>query len=123
MTEPHILILHVDSPPASEAFYVKLLACPPVQASPTFVMFALSPALMLGLWSRHTVEPAAAVAVGGTELAITVDGPDAVDATHAAWSGLGLTILASPADADFGRSFVAVDPDGHRLRVFAPSRG
>ena len=24
---------------------------------------------------------------------------------------------------DFGRTFVALDPDGHRLRVFAPKEG
>ena len=25
------------------------------------------------------------------------------------------------AELDFGRTFVALDPDGHRLRVFAPA--
>ena len=27
----------------------------------------------------------------------------------------------APTDLDFGRTFVALDPDGHRLRVFAPA--
>jgi hypothetical protein len=26
-----------------------------------------------------------------------------------------------PTDMDFGRTFVALDPDGDRLRVFAPA--
>ena len=26
-----------------------------------------------------------------------------------------------PTDMEFGRTFVALDPDGHRLRVFAPA--
>jgi catechol 2,3-dioxygenase-like lactoylglutathione lyase family enzyme len=122
MFNPTFLILHVDSPETSAVFYTALLERPPVQQSPTFVLFAVSPALMLGLWSRHTVMPAAAGAVGGTEIAFTVDGKEAVDATHAAWHARGLPILQAPADMDFGRSFVAADPDGHRLRVFAPAR-
>ena len=28
-------------------------------------------------------------------------------------------IAFPPTDLDFGRSFVALDPDGHRLRVYA----
>lgn len=31
----------------------------------------------------------------------------------------GATIALPPTELDFGRSFVAVDPDGHRLRVYA----
>lgn len=118
----YFLIFYVDSPPASAPFYAELLERQPIEASPTFVLFNLSPGLMLGLWSRHTVEPAAAAAIGGTELALAVDTPETVDATHAAWSRRGLTILQAPTDMEFGRSFVAADPDNHRLRVFAPAQ-
>jgi hypothetical protein len=31
-------------------------------------------------------------------------------------------VLQRPVDLDFGRTFVVLDPDGHRLRVFAPAR-
>ena len=31
-----------------------------------------------------------------------------------------LAIAQAPATLDFGHTFVALDPDGHRLRVFAP---
>lgn len=122
MSKPHFLIFHVDSPPASATFYAELLERQPIDASLTFVLFALSPGLMLGLWSRHTVEPAAAATIGGTELAFTVNKLETVDTTHAAWSKRGLTILQMPTNMDFGRSFVAADPDGHRLRVFAPAQ-
>jgi predicted enzyme related to lactoylglutathione lyase len=40
---------------------------------------------------------------------------------HRDWIARGLPIIQQPADLDFGRTFVATDPDGHRLRVFAPS--
>ena len=121
MTDPNFILLYVDNPTASAAFYSELLGHPPVEASPTFVMFALSSGVMLGLWSRHTVEPAAAARGGGSELAFTVANADAVHAMHKDWSQRGLTIAQKPTDMDFGHTFVALDPDGHRLRVFAPS--
>lgn len=112
-----LVILYVDSPARSAGFYADLLGHPPAEASETFAMFPLPGGTGLGLWSRHTVEPAATASGGGTELAfITED----VDALHADWSGRGLTILQPPTELDFGRSFVALDPDGHRLRVFKP---
>lgn len=116
---PNFLIFHVDSPKESGKFYSSLLGQEPVESSPTFVLFALSSGLMLGLWSRHTVEPVAAPSVGGAELALTVENPSDVDEVFNAWKAQGLKFLQEPTTMDFGRSFVAVDPDGHRLRVFA----
>ncbi|MEQ1952036.1 VOC family protein [Mesorhizobium yinganensis] len=120
MRNPGFIILYVDSPEKSGAFYRQLLAADPVESSPTFVLFALPNGLKLGLWSRHTVEPRAEAAGGGGEIAFTVDDKASVDAIHADWSGCGLEILQQPLDMDFGRTFVALDPDGHRLRVFCP---
>lgn len=117
---PNFMLLYVDSPAASAEFYTGLTGRPPIENSPTFAMFALEGGLMLGLWSKHTVEPAPSAGGGGAELAFTVENAGAVDATHADWAGRGLKILQAPVDLDFGRTFVALDPDGHRLRVFAP---
>jgi catechol 2,3-dioxygenase-like lactoylglutathione lyase family enzyme len=113
------MILYVNSPKTSAAFYADLLARQPVESSPTFAMFALESGLMLGLWAKHAVVPAAAAAGGGTELGFTVEDDAAVAAVHADWRGRGLTIVQEPTTMDFGRTFVALDPDGHRLRVFA----
>lgn len=121
MTTPTFIILYVDSPEKSGAFYSALLERDPVDASPTFVLFGLDNGVMLGLWSRHTAEPAASTAGGGGEIAFTVADSSAVDATHAEWSRRGLVILQAPVDMDFGHTFVALDPDGHRLRVFCPA--
>ncbi|WP_442579550.1 VOC family protein [Mesorhizobium sp. ASY16-5R] len=120
MPSPNFIILYVDSPAKSGAFYRGLLGLDPVETSPTFVLFVLPNGLKLGLWSRHTVEPRAEAAGGSGEIAFTVDAAERVDATHADWSGRGLKILQQPLDMDFGRTFVALDPDGHRLRVFYP---
>jgi len=120
MPDPNFLILYVDSPSESARFYADLLGKPAVEASPTFAMFALDNGLMLGLWSRHTVEPAAANAAGAMELAFPVADNEAVQSYYSDWGKRGLRIAQTPTDLDFGRTFVALDPDGHRLRVFAP---
>ena len=119
MPIPTLVILYVDRPEASARFYADLLGAEVAESSPTFAMVPLRPGLMLGLWSRHTVEPAAA-ASGGGEIAFT---DDDVDASHADWVARGIAILQPPTVLDFGRTFTAADPDGHRLRVFTPRPG
>lgn len=121
MPDFSFVILYVDDPPASAAFYERVLGRPPVEASPTFAMLPLREGVMLGLWSRHTVEPRAAAAGGGTEVAFTAAQARDVDATHEAWRAKGIAIAQAPVDLDFGRTFVALDPDGHRLRVLCPA--
>ncbi len=120
MLQPTYTLLYVDDPEASGRFYAALLGRAPVEAGPTFVLFAFEGGLRLGLWSRHAVVPAATAGGGGTEIAVTVADDAALGATHAAWVERGLPILQPPTEMDFGRTFVAVDPDGHRLRVFRP---
>ena len=119
---PNFLLLYVDSPPKSAAFYANLLGLEAVESSPTFALFALDSGLMLGLWSRHTVEPAARAAGGGAELGITVADNASVDERHAAWRARGIPIVQAPTQMDFGYTFVALDPDEHRLRIFAPAQ-
>ena len=84
-----LVILYVDNPAASAAFYADLLGQAPGEQSPTFAMFPLPSGIGLGLWSRHTVEPAAAAAGGGTEVAFMAAD---VDAVHADWSARGISI-------------------------------
>lgn len=120
MSDTNFAIFYVENPQASAAFYSALLQRPPVENSPTFVLFRLDSGLMLGLWSRYAVEPAAAGRGGASELAFTVADADALNQRHMEWSLRGLPILQAPTNMDFGRTFVALDPDGHRLRVFAP---
>jgi predicted lactoylglutathione lyase len=120
MAHPNFFILYVNDPAASAALYAQLLDRQPVEASPTFAMFALESGVMLGLWSRHTVKPEAAFTGCGAEVAFAVDSNEAVQAMHDGWKERGLPIVQAPVDLDFGFTFVATDLDGHRLRVFAP---
>jgi len=119
MLEPNYILLYVNDPIASEKFYSDLLGLKPVESSPTFALFVLSSGVKFGLWSKHTVEPAATLTGGGCEIAISVADNDAVEALHTEWSQRGLTILQPPTDLDFGHTFVALDPDAHRIRVLA----
>ena len=119
MADPNFIILYVDNPNTSADFYAGLLGRPPVESSPTFAMFALPSGVMLGLWSRHTVEPAATTLGGGSEVAFAVENKDQVTSLYEAWTARGLRVAQKPVDLDFGHTFVALDPDGHRLRVFA----
>ena len=112
------VLLFVDSPLASAEFYAGLLGAPAVEASPTFAMLPFGNGVMLGLWSRHTAEPRVTAAPGASEICFIT--PD-VDALHAEWAARGVPIAQPPVDLDFGRAFVALDPDGHRIRVFLPT--
>ncbi|MDI4657888.1 VOC family protein [Xanthobacter autotrophicus] len=119
MTETNTLLLYVADPEASGRFYAGLLGREPVEVSPTFALLVLPSGLALGLWKAGGVEPAPTASGGGSELGFKVARAADVDATHAAWLTRGARIALPPTDLDFGRSFLALDPDGHRLRVYA----
>lgn len=123
MIDPNCILLFVNSAPESANFYTRLLDRQPVEASPTFAMFILPSGLGLGLWGKSGVEPTPTAAGGCCDLGFKVDAPETVDALYAQWQGKGATILIPPTDLDFGRSFVATDPDGHRLRVYSVTEG
>lgn len=118
MHHPSYVLLFVEDPAASAAFYGGLLDCRPIETSPTFALFELSSGLRLGLWSRRSAEPVVIARGGGSELGIPVAADDVLHRMYAQWKERGVAIVQPPTDMDFGRTFVALDPDGHRLRVF-----
>ncbi|CRM39401.1 MULTISPECIES: VOC family protein [Pseudomonas] len=118
-TLAHYFLLYVDSPATSANFYSRLLGKPPVELNPTFALFILDNGVKLGLWSRHTVQPAATATGGGGEVGFALADTAAVRALHDQWVERGAPILQSPTAVDFGYTFVAQDPDGHRLRAFS----
>jgi catechol 2,3-dioxygenase-like lactoylglutathione lyase family enzyme len=119
MTNPNFILAYVADAPKSAALYEKLHGSKPVESSPNWARIAFPNGLALGLWARHEVEPRATLP-GGTEIGFPVDNDEAVTLTRDAWAKLGLKILQEPTKMDFGYTFTAADPDGHRLRVFAP---
>lgn len=121
MPDFSFLLLHVTDHAASATFYNDLLGLPIIEQKDGFAMLPLRDGVMLGLWARDTVEPASSGQSGGNEIAFAVADTAAVEALHADWSRRGVTILQTPTPMSFGHTFVATDPDGHRLRVFAPA--
>lgn len=117
---PSLQILFVCQPTHSAAFYREHLGARVLESSPTFAMLLLGDSAKLGLWSRHTAEPAPTSAGGGTEIAFAQADRGAVDQLHARWTAAGVPVVQAPVALDFGYTFVATDPDGHRLRVFHP---
>lgn len=119
MSEPNFILLYVNQPSLSAHFYRELLASEPVEESEHFALFVLSSGLKLGLWAKHTVEPAAQWQGASGELCFAVADRAQVAAQYAAWQAKGLAMAQPITEMDFGLTFVALDPDGHRLRVFA----
>ena len=111
------LLLAVRDPLKSSELYSKLLGREPVEKAPTFVLYVLPTGLKIGLWLADEMEPKPLPA-GGIEISFTEESRYAVSATHDEWQKLGLKIVQAPTDMDFGFTFVAEDPDGHRLRPF-----
>ncbi|AHG22441.1 drug:proton antiporter [Chania multitudinisentens RB-25] len=118
MAAPNMIIIYVDSPEKSVGFYRQLLGVEPVEQSATFALFVLSNGFKLGMWSKHTVEPAAGAAGGGMEICFPCEQPEQVDAFYQQWLAKGLAMIQPPVAMDFGYTFVAEDLDGHRLRVY-----
>jgi predicted enzyme related to lactoylglutathione lyase len=119
MSDISFLILYVENVAASEAFYARALGRPAADSSPTFAMIPAGPKLMLGLWRRGEIEPPAGTP-GGGEIAFALESDTAVDAAFARWRADGAAVARAPARLDFGYTFLGLDPDGHRVRFFAP---
>ena len=115
----HSFLLYVEDPLKSADFYEKLLRAKPVEASPGFAMFALSPPTMLGLWKRADVLPKVTAPTGSNELSFHVDSVAIVEQFFESAKQIGARVLQEPTQMDFGHTFTVADPDGHRLRVFA----
>lgn len=122
MSSP-MTIFYVSNPLESADFYGRLFGCEPIERSPGFAAFEIDGA-RLGLWARAGVLPTPPVAVaGGSELAFAQSSDEAVDCLHAQWQEAGVPIAQKPEQMDFGYTFTALDPDGHRLRVFCMRDG
>ncbi len=119
--EPTYTILYVDDVPRSVAFYREIFGIEPVQNLPTYGMFVQTPGRAWGLWQRDQVTPAVTEPAGGAEYCLPVTSREEIDALAAAWRERGIPIIQEPTEMDFGYTFVALDPDGHRLRPMAPA--
>ncbi len=116
---PNSLILYVDDVERSTDFYGDILSQRPVERFADFTVFALAGGFVLGLQSKHAIDPRPQADFGGFEVCFGDASRDEVDASYREWKAKGISIVMEPTELDFGYTFVALDPDGHRLRVCA----
>ena len=120
MQTPNLVLLYVEEPTRSAVFYEQLFGRAPVAAFPSYVAFAFDNGLYVSLWSTNAKDFVSHGTGHRTELAFMVDNNEAVDKMYETWKALGVQIEQEPMAAVFGRTFVGLDPDGHRLRVCTP---
>jgi catechol 2,3-dioxygenase-like lactoylglutathione lyase family enzyme len=122
MLTPNLLLFYVKNPLESALFYERLFAIKPVASHPTYVAFAFENGFTFSLWSTQAKN----FVSGGTghcsELAFMVKGEQTVRDLRKQWGAVGVTIEQDLHEAVFGLTFVALDPDGHRIRVCMPDK-
>jgi catechol 2,3-dioxygenase-like lactoylglutathione lyase family enzyme len=120
MPTPNMILLFVKNPQDSVKFYRDTLDLKAIEESPTFAMLPLNDSTMLGLWAAAGAKPEVTALPGAMEIGIQVEDRKSVDVLCADWKAKSVMIAQSPTKLDFGYTFVGLDPDGHRIRVFTP---
>ncbi|WP_312042247.1 VOC family protein [Erwinia sp.] len=120
MMIPNLFILYVASPSVSSEFYQKLFDKEPDVKLPTWAAFSFDNGFNLGLWSTQACDFVSGGEGNRTELSFMVKDVQAVDTLYQQWLKMGIHIEQEPKHAVFGKTFVALDPDGHRIRVCIP---
>lgn len=122
MNTPNLVLLYVKDPTESAKFYERIFGVAPTATFPTYAAFELAHGLNIGLWSTSAKNFVSGGEGHRSELAFMVDDEPRVRELEASWRALGVTIEQPLHKAVFGPTFVATDPDGHRLRVCTPDR-
>lgn len=113
------IVLYVEDVQRSMAFYAKAFNCEPKLLSPTFAALDFASNVKITLKQADVLTPASTVRGGGTELSIPVAEREAFDALFEDWKQQGMAFAQECEESVYGVNFVALDPDGHRLRVFS----
>ncbi|WP_419735707.1 VOC family protein [Pseudomonas sp. COR18] len=122
MNHPNLFLLYVQDPQKSRVFYEDLLGIPPEAAFPNYVSFSLKSGVALGLWSTSAQDFQSGGSGHRSEVAFLAETHAQVEALQQQWIDLGVVVEQPLHHAAFGPTFVALDPDGHRLRVCLPDR-
>ncbi len=117
MARPNLIILSVEDPLASVAFYRGILGKEPRFEVPTFSSFEIDGGWTLGLLSTKSTSALPPGEGNRMEIGFMVENEAAIRALHDEWQAKGVAIVEELTVRDFGPTFVGADPDGHRLRV------
>jgi predicted enzyme related to lactoylglutathione lyase len=120
MQHPNLILFYVEDPLRSAQFYEQMFDSPPVAAFPTYVAFEFPNGLTFSLWSVKAKDFVSGGSGHRAELAFMVSNEAAVRTLRERWHNAGVQIEQDLHEAVFGLTFVALDLDGHRIRVCTP---
>lgn len=112
-----VFIVYVSDVQSSVKFYTELLNLQVSFESPRYVTMDLAQDVSLALWTgkKEVLEEAP---VRTSEVCINLGaGEEEILSTYDAWRNKGVSIAEEPHQDVFGTTFVALDPDGNRIRV------
>lgn len=122
MLTPNLFLFYVKNPLESALFYEKIFSTKPIAALPTFVAFSFENGFTFSLWSTQAANFVSEGTGHRSELSFMVEGEQKVRELHDEWQKFGVTIEQDLHEAVFGLTFVALDLDGHRIRVCMPDK-
>lgn len=120
MLTPNLVLFYVKNPIESAAFYENIFSTKPVALFPTYVAFSFPNGFTFSFWSTSATNFLSEGTGHRSELAFMVEEEQKVQELYDGWRKLGITIEQDLHEAVFGLTFVALDPDGHRIRVCIP---
>ena len=122
MLIPNLLLFYVQDPLESALFYEKIFSRKPVASFPTYVAFSFENGLTFSLWSMKAQDFVSGGTGHRSELSFMVQDEQTVRELRKQWGEFGVAIEQDLHEAVFGLTFVALDPDGHRIRVCIPDK-
>lgn len=122
MLIPNLVIFYVKNPRESAAFYENIFKAKPVAVFPTYVAFSFENGLNFSLWSTQAKNFVSGGQGHRFEFSFMVSTPEEVRTLRNTWKDAGVQIEQDLHEAVFGLTFVALDPDGHRIRVCLPDK-
>ncbi len=122
MLIPNLLLFYVQNPLESALFYEKIFSRKPVASFPTYVAFSFENGFTFSLWSTQAENFMSGGAGHRSELSFMVRDEVTVRELHKQWGEFGVDVEQDLHQAVFGLTFVALDPDGHRIRVCIPDK-
>lgn len=113
------IVLYVENVQLSMAFYTRAFECESKLLSPTFAVVEFAKNVKITLKQADALTPTSPIRGGGTELSIPATNRVDLDKLFEKWKQQGVIFAQEREQSVYGINFVALDPDGHRLRVFA----
>jgi hypothetical protein len=86
------------------------------------VAFTFDNGFTFSLWSTQAKDFVSSGTGHRSELAFLVENEQVVRKLNQEWKEFGVSIEQDLHEAAFGLTFVALDPDGHRIRVCIPDK-